>query len=665
MTFYISQPNGTDSTDTYIASNAATTNFNTSLQLLVGEADDAIQIGRALLKFDLSQLSSKATILSATLRLYMTAEKSSNARTLRVYRSKRAWTAGGATWNKYDGSSDWQTAGGFGANDCEQTDIGTLSLSATETAGYKDIPLTVAAIQTMITGGAWTNNGFLLMMDTESADQYIFDSSSAVGDTKWPKLTIEHDLPGEDVPPGNPTTVYYTNQAKLEADNLSELTGSSPVDATVATLAAAKYAGNYGLAINMTDTTARYVYWTVGNVTRCVTEFMFDPNSATIPNFIPICEVLNASGDGMFRINVMKSTGQSTYTVAVSTHQYTRQQSYTMGSENNVWSLAKWFANMTDAYHKIRINCNLFKLTDPSFEPMYGGECHLFIDDIFVGSITRTAGPSVGLISKTRQADGAITTVRYGVTQTAPASIAVKLYFDNLYESDTYSDLSIPQRLVTRSDKILFRASAEGNDNWLEPNIIELIKGTTGTIKVEFNTGTVTAATVAAYRSRRLASIFATNTCTVNENIVTTPTFSGMVGNNSYTIEISAVIDGRTVVRRLVIRCIGNGDATQGTFVEPKTIYRIAGASETLEVVFENAEEISSPSVKAYRGRRDLTATVFPSGSSVAAGNAMITPVMTGLVGGQKYVLEFTATIDGYTTVRKALLRTHAHGMTL
>jgi hypothetical protein len=668
VTTFIAQPNATSGVDAWIASNAATSNYGTHSAFHVGEDSGSISIRRGLVKFDLSGIPSNAVLTSAILSLWKADGASSNTRTYRVYRTKRVWTEAGVTYNKYDGSNDWQTAGGFGANDCEQTDIGSLSLTASAAAGEKQFTLTVASIQTMITGGAWTNNGFLVKVDTESADLTIFYSSDHSVETQRPKLTIEYDLPGEVElvsgahTYGDPPTPAYTQMADIEGTGLDEFTGSS---GGVAQTNDSEYAGTYGITCTL-SAAAAYVYWTnLGGVKRCVTELMFDPNSATIPNFIPIAEIMNTSGDGMFRINVMKSTGQSTYTVAVSTHQYTRQSSYALGSENNVWSMAKWFYNMTDAYHKIRINCNLFDLREPAFEALYGGEIHMFVDDVFVGSITRNSGPSVGLISKTRKVDGGFTQERVGVTQTPPAGLSGTMFFDNIYEAATYSDLAIPQRLITKSDKYLFHASAEGDDNWIEPRIIELVEGSTGTITVEFDTGTVTAANVLSYRNRRAAQIFPASACSVSENVVTTPAYGGLVGNNNYTVEISAIVDGRTIIRRMIIQCKRHGSEQGGTFVSPASIYRVSGSSETFEVVFEDAEEVSAPAVTAYRGRRTLTSTVFPNGSSVAAGNSMITPTMTGLVGGQKYVLEFAAVVDGYTTIRKALLRVHPHGGTL
>ena len=113
-------------------------NYGVRTDLFVGENGDS-QPGRILIKPDLSSLPSTAIISSAVLSLWLETNGGATTRTLRVFRCKRAWTEGtgdntipddGATWNKYDGTNAWETGGGFGANDCEQTDIGSLSITS-------------------------------------------------------------------------------------------------------------------------------------------------------------------------------------------------------------------------------------------------------------------------------------------------------------------------------------------------------------------------------------------------------------------------------------------------------------------------------------------------------------------------------------------------------
>lgn len=179
----------TSGDDTTIDALLPTANAGAYNRIYVGEANNQVgEVARTLIKFDLSSIPAGATILNSTLSLYLFAEMSSNARTLRVFRLKRAWVEGtrgfvddnpatGATWVRYDTTNNWQTQGGFGADDCEQTDIGSLAFSATEATGaYKTWVLTASAVQEMLTGGSWTNNGFLIKADTEENDQYVFYS---------------------------------------------------------------------------------------------------------------------------------------------------------------------------------------------------------------------------------------------------------------------------------------------------------------------------------------------------------------------------------------------------------------------------------------------------------------------------------------------------------
>jgi hypothetical protein len=192
------QPDATAGIDTCMNSTSSTFNYGTYNQLLIGDANVENNPYRSLIKFDLSSIPSSATITSATLSLYALTDFSSNARTLRVYRTKRAWVEGtraaaadspatGATWVRYDTTNNWQTAGGFGANDCEQTDVGSRAFTASETLNqFKDISLTVPTTRADMDLG----NGWLLKMDTESDDRYDFASSDNATAANRPKLVV-------------------------------------------------------------------------------------------------------------------------------------------------------------------------------------------------------------------------------------------------------------------------------------------------------------------------------------------------------------------------------------------------------------------------------------------------------------------------------------------
>lgn len=168
--------------DTRIQKSNPSSNYGGDSYLQVGEYNALTDyVVRSLLKFDLSSIPAGSTIISATLRIYDSAANySDNTRTMYVNRSKRAWTENGATWNKYDGTNDWSTAGGgTNSNDVELTPIGSVSMPASEVAGYVEISLTASSVQEWL-DGIFTNNGIILTMGTELNDMHDFHSDEGV-----------------------------------------------------------------------------------------------------------------------------------------------------------------------------------------------------------------------------------------------------------------------------------------------------------------------------------------------------------------------------------------------------------------------------------------------------------------------------------------------------
>jgi len=200
MATYTSPQNGT-TLDTFLNSNAATTNYNTDVLVYIGEyAPAGTIIARTLMQFPgltNGTVPSYAAIISAKLYLRINGDFSTNARTFRVYRSKRDVNISQATWNIWKTGSSWSTAGGFHADDCEQTDIGSLSFTATD-SGWKEFVLTPSAIQAIV-NGTWTTPTLMLKADTETDDQYGFDSSNAGTSTDRPYLVVEYLVGGQEI----------------------------------------------------------------------------------------------------------------------------------------------------------------------------------------------------------------------------------------------------------------------------------------------------------------------------------------------------------------------------------------------------------------------------------------------------------------------------------
>lgn len=181
--------------DVFIVNTAPTTNQAATGFIDVGEwKGGASDIRRTLMSFDLSSIPTGSTITAATLRIYDSGtDLATNTRTMFANRSKRAWTESGATWNKYDGTNNWTTAGGgASSDDVETSSIGSISMPGTEVAGYVEFALTASAVQEWFVG-SFTNNGIMLSMGTESDDLHRFNDSEAASNK--PELVVTYEPP--------------------------------------------------------------------------------------------------------------------------------------------------------------------------------------------------------------------------------------------------------------------------------------------------------------------------------------------------------------------------------------------------------------------------------------------------------------------------------------
>lgn len=183
----------TASADTRLQALQPTSAYGLETYLQVGEYNAGVgYVVRTLIKFDLSSIPTSATIVSATLRMYDSgANYSDNTRTMYANRSKRAWVESQATWNVYSTGNSWSTAGGAtNSSDVELSAIGSVSMPATEVAGYVEISLTASAIQEWLTG-TFTNNGLMISMGTELNDMHDFNSREG---SNPPQLVITYSL---------------------------------------------------------------------------------------------------------------------------------------------------------------------------------------------------------------------------------------------------------------------------------------------------------------------------------------------------------------------------------------------------------------------------------------------------------------------------------------
>ena len=167
--------------DTMLEGNSQSSNNGSDTAISV-DGDDQKEV---LLSWDVSTIPTSALIDSATITLEVS-DKSDETFTL--YEAKQAWNESKATWKIYDTSTNWQTAGGLGANDRGTTALGSFSADPT---GSYTITLNTAGralVQSWVASPA-SNHGFFLV-GPATTNRLEIRSSEYSTKSKRPKLGI-------------------------------------------------------------------------------------------------------------------------------------------------------------------------------------------------------------------------------------------------------------------------------------------------------------------------------------------------------------------------------------------------------------------------------------------------------------------------------------------
>lgn len=193
-TTLVLQP-GSEGIDTYLwAGRHDGTNFGTSSTLMINNAS-AEQT--TLLKFDLSSLPTNVVIQSAMLelRVHGGGNNVTNA-VVDVHHVSRAWVegiyddqsppaGGGATYQSYDGQTNWTTPGG----DFDSPAVSSVTISTLDPAWYAwNVTDSVAAWFS----GTIPNDGLIVRTSAGEADKIPFFSSDHTTSANHPKLTVTY-----------------------------------------------------------------------------------------------------------------------------------------------------------------------------------------------------------------------------------------------------------------------------------------------------------------------------------------------------------------------------------------------------------------------------------------------------------------------------------------
>jgi hypothetical protein len=139
-----------------------------------------------LLRWDLSLLPARCTVLSATIEVQVTND--SKGTPYELYEVKRDWVEKEATWKSFAAKSPWQMPGAQGAQDRGMAILGYLAPQKAGVATIRFTPEGVAALQSWIDQPA-SNHG-ILVANSDNPDAVGFHSREASLPAARPRLNV-------------------------------------------------------------------------------------------------------------------------------------------------------------------------------------------------------------------------------------------------------------------------------------------------------------------------------------------------------------------------------------------------------------------------------------------------------------------------------------------
>lgn len=184
MTILTIQPSNIDS---FLDAESPNNNYGGNAEIWVV---NTAPTRRSLLKFDFTALPAGVAINSATLSLYRYNYTGATGRTYWAYRlTQTGWTEGGVTWNKYDGTNNWTSAGG----DYTATDGASQTVPAIN--NWMDFD--VKALVEWFRDNAGSIAHFMVKDASESGTgtaSLFYSKNEPTQTTLRPKLVIDYDL---------------------------------------------------------------------------------------------------------------------------------------------------------------------------------------------------------------------------------------------------------------------------------------------------------------------------------------------------------------------------------------------------------------------------------------------------------------------------------------
>ena len=204
-----------DTGDSYIEGGSlASTNFDGVTPMCIGYDGTYTAYQRVLMSYDVTgNLPPEAQVLNADLGLYVTSNTGSVSIT--ALGLSRVFTPSGVTWNTYDGTNSWTSAGG-------DTISGgpTVTTTVTTTSGYAHLYPT--ALVAAWLHGDHPQDGLLIKATSETSSAgklCVTDNTAPAGQT--PYLTVYWQMPTGDRPIATYRSYPVDDKETLKVDVVS------------------------------------------------------------------------------------------------------------------------------------------------------------------------------------------------------------------------------------------------------------------------------------------------------------------------------------------------------------------------------------------------------------------------------------------------------------
>lgn len=197
------------SADTSIFQKFPTNSFGTSTDVPVGTTRDGNN-GRALLKFDLSQIPQNAVITNVTLQIQVVNQPfGAVASTFGLHRMLKAWnegvggtqlgtgaTTGDTTWsNRFYPDTDWGAPGGAAQTDFAAATNGEVLVAGPATYIFQSTAAMVADVRFWVTNGN-SNFGWIMISEGEGTPFTARRVALREDQVNAPILTVSYSVSG-------------------------------------------------------------------------------------------------------------------------------------------------------------------------------------------------------------------------------------------------------------------------------------------------------------------------------------------------------------------------------------------------------------------------------------------------------------------------------------